>query len=83
VIVQDRPETTQVNDPGDELAVYSVMVLPPLSAGADQVSVACAADVLTDGAPGAPGTDSGVTANVAVLEFAEAPAELVVLTVNV
>jgi hypothetical protein len=84
MIVQVRPETTQVKDPGEEVAVYSVTALPPISEGAVHVSVTSeSAGEDTAGVPGEPGTDSGITALETELAVKEAPAALVVFTVNV
>ena len=77
------PETTHENDPGVEVAVYSVITSPPLFKGAVHVRVACVACEDTVGSPGLLGSPSGVTAFEAALAANAAPAALVVLTVNV
>jgi hypothetical protein len=68
--------------PGEDVTVYSVMVLPPVEAGAINVTLACALPAVATGLVGAPGTVLGVTA-VDATEATEFPATLVATTVNV
>jgi len=51
----------QVNEPGDDVTVYPVIVAPPLLAGAVHDTVAWAAPETPTTEVGAPGTASGVT----------------------
>jgi hypothetical protein len=68
--------------PGVEVAVYPVIVVPPLDAGAVKEMVACELPAVADAAVGAPGTVVGVTA-VEADEAAPVPAALVAVTVKV
>jgi hypothetical protein len=57
VTVQDSPLVVQVWLPGEEVTVYSVIILPPLLSGAVQRTVTCPLSALAatlEGAPGAP-----------------------------
>jgi hypothetical protein len=84
ISVQLKAVTTQVSEPGVELTVYSATEDPPLFAGGTQFSVTWAFDTsVTVGVPGASGAPRGVTAEEAVLDEEDAPAELVFFTVNV
>jgi hypothetical protein len=68
--------------PPDDVAVYDVMVEPPLLAGGVKVTVACALPAVAVPIVGAPGTVAGVT----LLEAEEAgpvPTAFVAVTVNV
>ena len=79
------PAVVAVKLPGDDVTVYVVIVLPPLDAGAAQLTVACALPgtaVTPVGAPGAVPDPTGVTGD----EGADAgpvPMPLVAVTVNV
>ena len=67
---------------GDEVAVYDVIVAPPLLAGAVNVTVACALPAVAVPMAGAPGTVAGVT----LLDAADAelvPMAFVAVTVKV
>ncbi len=78
-------ETVQpllVNPSGLLVAVYPVMALPPLLAGAVNVTVAWASPAVAAPMVGAPGTVAGVTLLEAV-EAAPWPMALVAFTVNV
>lgn len=76
-------EIDPVIPPGDEVAVYEVIVAPPLEVGAVNETFAVVAPVdvaVTDvGELGAP----TVVAELEALEAAEVPAELVAVTVKV
>ena len=76
-----------VHEPAPPLAVtvYPVIELPPLLAGADHETVACAPGTLVptaETAVGAPATPSGVTA-LDGLDGAPVPLALVAVTVKV
>ena len=82
VTAHDVVAVVHVNEPGDEVTVYPVIVAPPLLAGAVHDTVAWAAPETPTTEVGAPGTASGVT------EPEEADDELLptpfeALTVNV
>jgi hypothetical protein len=67
---------------GFEVAVYTVMALPPFDAGTVKFTVACALPAVADTPVGAPGRVAGVT----LLDAADAglvPTPLVAVTVNV
>jgi hypothetical protein len=67
---------------GDEVTVYPVITLPPLDAGAVQLTTEEALATVPETFVGAPGTVLGVTAEDAV-EAVEVPIALVALTENV
>jgi hypothetical protein len=67
---------------GEDVTVYAVIVLPPVEAGAINVTLACALPAVATGPVGAPGTVIGVTA-VDAAEATEFPAALVATTVKV
>jgi hypothetical protein len=76
------PAVLAVIPPGVEVTVYPVIALPPLSAGAVQLTPAEAFPAVAVTLVGAPGTAIGVT----LLDAAEAgpsPAAFVATTVNV
>jgi hypothetical protein len=84
VSVQVKTMTVQLKEPGVEVTMYSVTEYPPLFTGGTQFSVTCAFETsVTVGDPGASGAPRGITALEAVLDVADAPAELVFFTVNV
>ena len=72
----------QVNDPGDEVALYLVIALPPLDPGAVQLTCEEALPVVPDTLVGDPGGPAGVTLAEAVETF-EFPYEFVAMAVNV
>ena len=79
----DAPDA--VKPPGLDVAVYPVMVAPPLVAGALNDTVACAFPATADGESGADGTvaaAAGVTELLAT-DAALVPTELVAVTVKV
>lgn len=80
--VQEVVVAVHVLDPGDEVAVYEVIALPPLDPGAVQLTSeeVLPTDPLTP--VGAPGTVRGVT-DVDASDAAEAPIAFVALAVNV
>jgi hypothetical protein len=82
VTVQEVVVLVQVNDPGVEVAVYPVIALPPLDAGAVQLTRDEALATVPETLVGAPGTVRGVTADEAV-EALEVPLAFVAVTVNV
>ena len=82
VIVQGLVELEQVNDPGDDVAVYEVIALPPLDPGAVQLTCEEALPTVALTLVGAPGTVRGVTDDEAV-EAAEVPLAFVAVTVKV
>jgi len=59
--VHEVVEVLQVRPPGDEVAVYPVMGLPPSDPGAVQDTVAVALPAVADTPVGASGTVDGVT----------------------
>ena len=83
IVPETADDTTPVKPPGEEVAVYVVIVSPPLERGAVKVTVA-EAEESTDAVPivGAPGTVRGVTP-VETVDVAPVPATLVALTRNV
>ena len=72
----------QVNEPGDEVTVYPVIVLPPLLEGAVQETTTCVLPNTPDTPVGAPGTVAGMIA-VEAEDAAPVPAAFVAVTVNV
>ena len=82
VTVQEVDAVVQVNDPGVEVAVYPVIALPPLDAGAVQLTCEEALPTAALTLVGAPGTVRGVTDDEAV-EAAEVPLAFVAVTVKV
>jgi hypothetical protein len=80
--VQEVVVAVHVLDPGDDVAVYPVIALPPLDPGAVQLTSeeVLPTDPLTP--VGAPGTVRGVTDDDAV-EAGEVPTTFVALAVNV
>jgi len=68
--------------PPEDVTVYSVTVLPPLSAGGSNDTVACPLPLTAVTFVGACGTVAGVTSADAV-DAAETPTALVAVTVNV
>ena len=82
VTVQEVVVLVQVNDPGVEVAVYPVIALPPLDAGAVQLTRDEALATVPETLVGAPGTVRGVTDAEAV-EALEVPLAFVAVTVNV
>jgi hypothetical protein len=68
--------------PGEDVTVYSVMVLPPVEVGGLNATLTCALPAVATGLVGAPGTVIGVTGADAI-EATEFPAALVATTVNV
>lgn len=83
VTVQLVPEVLQVNPPGLEVAVYEVMIAPPLLAGAvhDTVASAAPAEAVTE--VGAPGTAAAGVTEEDAEELTELPMAFVATTVNV
>ncbi len=82
IVHLSAPVVAQVFPPGDAVAVYPVTALPPLEAGADQLTWAEEREGTAATPVGAPGTDRGVTG----AEGAEAgpvPAMFVAVTVKV
>ena len=67
---------------GDEVTVYPVIALPPVDAGAVQLTTDDAFATVPETPVGAPGTVLGVTPKDAA-EAAEFPAALVATTLNV
>jgi hypothetical protein len=82
VAVVELPLTVAVRLPGDEVAVYEVMLAPPLDAGAVQLTVACALPALALTLVGAPATVAGVTEFDAA-DAGPVPAQLDAVTVKV
>ena len=80
--MQGLEELVQVNPPGDEVAVYPVIALPPSDPGAVQLTCEEALPTAPLTLVGAPGTVRGVIDGEAV-EAAEVPAALVAATVKV
>ena len=76
------PALLSTPPPGDDVTVYPVIVLPPLEAGATNVTVACALPGVAEADVGAPGTVVGITA-VEADDAAPVPAMLVAVTVKV
>jgi hypothetical protein len=76
------PVLLAVRPPGEAVAVYSVIVEPPLLAGAVQDTTAAALPGVALTPVGAPGTVIGVTKPLAA-DGREVPAALVAVTVNV
>ena len=80
--MQGLVELEQVNPPGDEVAEYVVIALPPLDPGAVQLTCEEALPTVALTLVGAPGTVRGVTDDEAV-EAAEVPLAFVAVTVKV
>ena len=76
------PALESVPPAGLEVTVYPVIALPPVEAGAMNVTVACVLPRVTVPIVGAPGTVIGVTLFEAP-EAALVPITLVAVTVNV
>ena len=83
IVPELAPDTEPVKPPGLEVAVYVVIVAPPLEAGAVKATVAVV-DPVAVAVPtvGAPGGDTGVTEDEA-FDTAPVPATLEALTRNV
>jgi hypothetical protein len=82
VTVQEVDAVVQVNDPGDEVAVYPVIALPPLDPGAVQLTCEEALPAVPETLVGEPGGPAGVTLAEAAETF-EVPYEFVAVAVNV
>ena len=65
--MQEVVVLVQVLPPGDEVAVYPVIALPPLDAGAVQLTTDDALATVPETLVGAPGTVRGVTLAVPTL----------------
>ena len=80
--MQEVVVLVQVLPPGDEVAVYPVIALPPLDAGAVQLTTDDALATVPETLVGGPGGPAGVTLAEAVETF-EFPYEFVATAVNV
>jgi hypothetical protein len=79
--VQEVVAVEQVNPPGEKVTVYAVIALPPLDAGAVQLTTDDALPTVPETLVGAPGTVLGITFDdVPALEF---PAALIAITEKV
>src|SRR3954464_13067919 len=76
------PMTLAVRPPGEEVTVYPVMALPPLDAGAVQLTLACALPAVAVTPVGAPGTPRGTIAADGA-DADPAPAALLAKTIKV
>jgi len=80
--VQLVVDVVQVNEPGMDVAVYPVVGLPPVEAGATHDTAACAFPDTADTALGMPGVVAGTIAFDAS-DASPPPREFVATTVNV
>jgi len=76
VTVHEVVAVVHVNEPGDDVTVYPVTELPPLSVGAVHDTTACVEPNRPDTPVGAPGTVAGTTAALAAV-YALSPAMFV------
>ena len=79
--VQEVVALVQVNAPGDEVTVYPVIALPPLDAGAVQLTTDDALATDPETPVGASGVVTGVT-DEELVENEPVPAEFVAATLN-
>jgi len=80
--VHEVVAVVHVNEPGDDVTVYPVIEVSPVTDGFVQDTVACALPDVADAPVGAPGTEDAVMAEDAV-EAEPVPTALVAFTVNV
>ena len=80
--MQEVVVVVQVLPPGDEVAVYPVIALPPLDPGGVQLTTEEAFPFVPETLVGDPGGAAGVTLAEAVETF-EFPYEFVAMAVNV
>lgn len=76
------PVVVHWKPPGDEVTVYPVIAVPPLSVGAVQLIDADASPPVAITLVGAPGTVTGIT-GLEALETALVPLALVAVTVKI
>ena len=79
--MQEVVAVEQVNPPGEEVTVYVVIALPPLDAGAVQLTTDDSLATVPETPVGAPGTVLGVTLD--DVPAGELPAALIAITEKV
>jgi hypothetical protein len=80
--VHEVVAVVQVNEPGDDVTVYPVIEVSPVTDGAVQDTVACVLPEVAETDVGAPGTEDAAIAEDA-LDADPVPTAFVALTVNV